>query len=131
MTTNESVRVMIRFRPTNKSEQKKSDQEEPWSTLQRTDKGIKMIDNQLSLYGVAQHGPKNIIFKKKKNTFYFNSLMDEKTTQEQAFEKVGQQICDEILQGYNGTIFAYGQSGSGKTHTMYGPEEKKKKKSKK
>lgn len=25
--------------------------------------------------------------------------------------------------GYNGTIFAYGQSGSGKTFTMLGPDE--------
>eukprot|EP01084_Bolivina_argentea_P055360 101504_1 len=125
MATNESIRVMVRFRPTNKSEQKKADQEEPWSTLQRTDKGIKMIGGQLSLHGIEQHGAKNIIFKKKKNTFYFNSLMDENTTQVEAFEKVAQQICDEIIQGYNGTIFVYGQSGSGKTHTMYGAEEKK------
>eukprot|EP01083_Nonionella_stella_P214685 773360_1 len=122
MATNESIRVMVRFRPTNKSEQKKADQEEPWSTLQRTDKGIKMIGGQLSLHGIEQHGAKNIIFKKKKNTFYFNSLMDENTTQVEAFEKVAQQICDEIIQGYNGTIFVYGQSGSGKTHTMYGAE---------
>jgi kinesin family protein 3/17 len=32
------------------------------------------------------------------------------------------------LEGYNGTIFAYGQTGTGKTHTMTGiehdPEEK-------
>ena len=26
------------------------------------------------------------------------------------------------MEGYNGTIFAYGQSGSGKTYTMYGPD---------
>jgi hypothetical protein len=25
-----------------------------------------------------------------------------------------------VLEGYNGTIFAYGQSGTGKTHTMEG-----------
>jgi hypothetical protein len=26
----------------------------------------------------------------------------------------------DVLQGYNGTIFAYGQTSSGKTHTMEG-----------
>ncbi len=29
----------------------------------------------------------------------------------------------DVLEGYNGTIFAYGQSGSGKTFTMFGPEK--------
>jgi kinesin family protein 3/17 len=27
-----------------------------------------------------------------------------------------------VLEGYNGTIFAYGQTGTGKTHTMTGVE---------
>jgi hypothetical protein len=27
------------------------------------------------------------------------------------------------MKGYNGTIFAFGQSGSGKTFTMLGPDE--------
>lgn len=27
------------------------------------------------------------------------------------------------MKGYNGTIFTYGQSGSGKTYSMLGPEE--------
>ena len=27
-----------------------------------------------------------------------------------------------MLKGYNGTIFAYGQTSSGKTHTMEGPD---------
>ncbi len=31
-------------------------------------------------------------------------------------------IVDQCLEGYNGTIFAYGQSGSGKTHSMLGNE---------
>jgi chromosomal replication initiation ATPase DnaA len=28
-----------------------------------------------------------------------------------------------VLEGYNGTIFAYGQTGTGKTHTMTGKED--------
>lgn len=27
-----------------------------------------------------------------------------------------------LIEGFNGTIFAYGQSGSGKTFTMLGPD---------
>ena len=29
-------------------------------------------------------------------------------------------FCLDVLMGYNGTIFAYGQTSSGKTHTMEG-----------
>jgi Kinesin motor domain len=30
---------------------------------------------------------------------------------------------DAFMKGFNSTIFAYGQSGSGKTYSMVGPEE--------
>lgn len=29
-------------------------------------------------------------------------------------------IVENVLEGYNGTIFAYGQTGTGKTYTMEG-----------
>ena len=29
-------------------------------------------------------------------------------------------LVESVLQGFNGTIFAYGQTGTGKTHTMQG-----------
>lgn len=29
-------------------------------------------------------------------------------------------MVKDVLFGYNGTIFAYGVTGSGKTHTMFG-----------
>lgn len=32
-------------------------------------------------------------------------------------------IVDKVLAGYNGTIFAYGQTGTGKTYTMEGCSE--------
>lgn len=31
-------------------------------------------------------------------------------------------IVESVLDGYNGTIFAYGQTSSGKTHTMLGED---------
>lgn len=31
-------------------------------------------------------------------------------------------MVESVLEGYNGTIFAYGQTGCGKTHTMVGVE---------
>ncbi|ORX51143.1 kinesin-domain-containing protein [Piromyces finnis] len=37
------------------------------------------------------------------------------------FQIVGIPIATSVLKGYNGTIFAYGQTGTGKTYTMQGP----------
>lgn len=39
------------------------------------------------------------------------------------YEEIAVPIIDSAIQGYNGTIFAYGQTASGKTHTMMGSED--------
>ena len=36
------------------------------------------------------------------------------------YEQCASGIIASVLEGYNGTIFAYGQTGTGKTHTMEG-----------
>jgi len=41
-------------------------------------------------------------------------------TQKEVFSSVVQPIIDEVLEGFNCTVFAYGQTGTGKTHTMEG-----------
>ena len=56
-------------------------------------------------------------------SFQFDAFFDEKTTQETVYEKVARPIIDGVLDGYNGTLFAYGQTGTGKTYTMMGNEE--------
>ena len=39
------------------------------------------------------------------------------------FKQAALPIVESVLEGYNGTIFAYGQTGTGKTHTMEGEHE--------
>jgi len=39
------------------------------------------------------------------------------------YNKVAKDNITYLMNGYNVTIFAYGQSGSGKTYTMLGPDE--------
>lgn len=53
-------------------------------------------------------------------TYTFDHVGDEGTTQSAVFKAVGVPIVEACLAGYNSTIFAYGQTGAGKTHTMYG-----------
>ena len=40
------------------------------------------------------------------------------STQQNVYDDVGAPILDAAMQGYNGTILAYGQTGAGKTHTL-------------
>jgi type II secretory ATPase GspE/PulE/Tfp pilus assembly ATPase PilB-like protein len=46
-------------------------------------------------------------------------------TSEQAlvYEKTAFKLVENVIEGYNGTIFAYGQTGCGKTHSMVGKLE--------
>lgn len=39
------------------------------------------------------------------------------------YEQTAFSLVDSCIEGYNGTIFAYGQTGCGKTHTMMGSNE--------
>uniref|UniRef100_A0A6Q2X0D0 Kinesin-like protein n=1 Tax=Esox lucius TaxID=8010 RepID=A0A6Q2X0D0_ESOLU len=52
--------------------------------------------------------------------FQFDRVFQPNTTQEQVYNACAQKIVKDVLEGYNGTIFAYGQTSSGKTHTMEG-----------
>ena len=47
-------------------------------------------------------------------------VFDEFSSQTYVFEKSTKFLIDGIMQGYNGTVFAYGATGAGKTHTMLG-----------
>lgn len=52
--------------------------------------------------------------------FVFDSLFDENSLQEQIYESTTKPLLDSILDGYNSTVFAYGATGCGKTHTISG-----------
>lgn len=52
--------------------------------------------------------------------FQFDGVCNQYTAQKQLFTQYVVPIIDEVLQGFNCTIFAYGQTGTGKTYTMEG-----------
>ena len=54
--------------------------------------------------------------------FQFDYIFNEDSSQNDIFNISAKEICDSLFEGYNGTIFAYGQIGSGKTYTMLGPD---------
>ena len=55
-------------------------------------------------------------------TFTFDRVLDSDASQADAYLDGGRSSVRALLAGFNGTIFAYGQSGSGKTFTMLGPD---------
>ncbi|XP_028769300.1 kinesin-like protein KIN-12F [Neltuma alba] len=53
--------------------------------------------------------------------FTFDSVFDSKSNQEDIFHSVGVPLVKNSLAGYNTSLLSYGQSGTGKTCTMWGP----------
>ena len=53
--------------------------------------------------------------------YAMDRVFPEDVTQEEVFAEIGEPILNSFLGGYNCTIFCYGQTGAGKTHTMMGP----------
>lgn len=96
--TTENIKVFIRIRPQNEREQ----------LLDRKDL-LKLRDNTITL-------SKTTIEK----TFNFSKIFNETSSQIELYRTVASPIVEKLFSGYNGTIFAYGQSGTGKTYTMIG-----------
>uniref|UniRef100_A0A8C4HEI3 Kinesin-like protein n=1 Tax=Dicentrarchus labrax TaxID=13489 RepID=A0A8C4HEI3_DICLA len=90
-----TIKVMCRFRPLNSSEVTRGDR-----------------------YIPKFQGEENVIIGGK--PYMFDRVFQSNTTQEQVYNACAQKIVKDVLDGYNGTIFAYGQTSSGKTHTMEG-----------
>uniref|UniRef100_A0A8C9Y062 Kinesin-like protein n=1 Tax=Sander lucioperca TaxID=283035 RepID=A0A8C9Y062_SANLU len=90
-----NIKVLCRFRPLNQSEILRGDQFIP-----------KFQSDDTVLVGGK--------------SYVFDRVFPTNTTQEQVYNTCAKQIVKDVLGGYNGTIFAYGQTSSGKTHTMEG-----------
>ncbi|GES93100.1 P-loop containing nucleoside triphosphate hydrolase protein [Rhizophagus clarus] len=54
----------------------------------------------------------------KKQVFSYDYVFGPESTQQDVYEKAVVKLVDNFLEGYNVTILAYGQTSSGKTHTM-------------
>uniref|UniRef100_A0A3B3XAQ3 Kinesin-like protein n=1 Tax=Poecilia mexicana TaxID=48701 RepID=A0A3B3XAQ3_9TELE len=90
-----NIKVLCRFRPLNQSEIVRGDQFLP-----------KFQGDDTVIVGGKPYA--------------FDRVFPTNTTQEQVYNTCAKQIVKDVLSGYNGTIFAYGQTSSGKTHTMEG-----------
>ena len=54
--------------------------------------------------------------------YTFDKIFPPSESQSNVYEIAAKPIVDAVMQGFNGTVFAYGQTSSGKTFTMTGPD---------
>lgn len=54
---------------------------------------------------------------------FIDHIFDSKCRNAEIYQTVVHPVVDAAINGFNGTIFAYGQTSSGKTHTMMGSVE--------
>ncbi|XP_068669763.1 kinesin-like protein KIN-UB isoform X2 [Aristolochia californica] len=52
------------------------------------------------------------------DTYEFDELLTEFASQKRVYEVVAKPVVESVLEGYNGTVMAYGQTGTGKTFTL-------------
>ncbi len=52
------------------------------------------------------------------HSFSFDHVYDQHCDQKKVYETTAKAVVESSLKGYNATIFAYGQTGTGKTYTM-------------
>lgn len=76
--------------------------------IESSKRTLKLID-----HGVAFHYKDNKI-----HQLYFDNVFDETTSQARIFEQSCLPIVRDVLKGNNGSLFVYGQTGTGKTYTM-------------
>lgn len=51
--------------------------------------------------------------------FEFDKVLPPNSTQEDVYSAAAADIVDGVMDGYNGAVLAYGQTGAGKTHTLF------------
>ena len=101
----ECVKVVVRCRPLSQGE------------MSDGKKGIVNMDTKLGQ--IAIKNPK-LDDKEPPKTFTFDIVYNWNTEQITLYQETASPIVDSCLEGYNGTIFCYGQTGTGKTFTMEG-----------
>jgi hypothetical protein len=55
-------------------------------------------------------------------SFTFDKVFDQNSTQLEVFDEIGRDLVSSVVDGINSTLFVYGQTASGKTFTMQGPD---------
>uniref|UniRef100_A0A672MK98 Kinesin-like protein n=1 Tax=Sinocyclocheilus grahami TaxID=75366 RepID=A0A672MK98_SINGR len=117
------VKVVVRVRPLNNKEKDGNHK-----------KVVHVVDNHMLIFDPKEEevtffrgqrvGNRDVRRRANKDLkFVFDSVFREDSSQVEVFENTTKAIVDGVLNGYNCTVFAYGATGAGKTHTMLGTSD--------
>ncbi|PYH90041.1 kinesin-domain-containing protein [Aspergillus ellipticus CBS 707.79] len=89
---------------------------------------IKVIDDRCLVFDPPEDNPvqkfsRSVVPNGKRvkdQTFAFDRIFDQNASQGEVYEATTRNLLDSVLDGYNSTVFAYGATGCGKTHTITG-----------
>ncbi|XP_022678578.1 kinesin-like protein KIN-UA isoform X2 [Setaria italica] len=95
------VRVAVRLRPKNSEDLAHGADFDSCVELQPESKRLKLKKNNWSC-----------------ESYRFDEVFSENASQKRVYEVVAKPVVESVLEGYNGTVMAYGQTGTGKTYTV-------------
>ncbi|KAI3139053.1 uncharacterized protein N7518_006751 [Penicillium psychrosexuale] len=89
---------------------------------------VKVIDDRCLVFDPPEDNPvqkfsRSVVPNGKRvkdQTFAFDRIFDQNASQGEVYESTTRSLLDNVLDGYNATVFAYGATGCGKTHTITG-----------
>ncbi|KAG7349978.1 kinesin motor domain containing protein [Nitzschia inconspicua] len=99
-----SVQVVVRLRPLNEKEQQHGTL--PVVSANTAAKTVTVLKGQGS--------------RQTKTNFKFDNVFGSFSTQQEVFDATLRPVIRDVLSGFESTVFAYGSTGTGKTHTMEG-----------
>ncbi|XP_039290693.1 kinesin-like protein KIF19 [Nilaparvata lugens] len=106
-TMEEKLVVAVRVRPLKQDE---------------AERCLHCVDDKTVILDENELGRKDVLRQNRagQRQFIYDVVFDEESTQETVYDATTRGLVRDVLLGYNATVFAYGATGSGKTHTMVG-----------
>ncbi|XP_072348428.1 kinesin-like protein KIF18A isoform X1 [Scyliorhinus torazame] len=116
-----NVTVVVRIRPPNQREQQSNKQ----AVVEAVGENVLVFDPKEDtnddVFSGAKFRDRAMPHRKSKDLkFMFDRVFNETSSQQEVFEFTTKPILEGVLNGYSCSVFAYGATGSGKTHTMLG-----------
>ncbi|XP_034535542.1 kinesin-like protein KIF18A [Notolabrus celidotus] len=119
------VKVVVRVRPSTETEKRENCR----NVVQVVDSNMLIFDpkeEDMSCFGSQRVRNRNRNMNKRANKdlkFVFDQVFDQDSTQTDIFVNTTKGVLDGVMNGFNCTVFAYGATGAGKTHTMLGAQD--------